>query len=192
MSSKPTRSLNAVQAARASVTEKVRRNGGDGPGKQKQSGQRFKAQRPPGRSRSSPAQKRATTQQQKTAATADSAARSTHVIVARVDPVSVLKLSALFYLCLCLALFIAGVLLWTGARASGLVANVESFMDELGFTDFRLQTGQLLGASALASVVLVVAGSTANLLMALLYNLIGDVVGGLKVVLNQDREKPKG
>lgn len=192
MSSKATRSLNAVQAARASVTEKARRHGGTGASKPGASRQAPKAYARSAVNRSVPARNRSTTGGKKTKTTVEGSARSTHVVVSRIEPISVFKLSALFYLTLCLALFTAGVLLWTAAEASGLVGNIESFMDELGFTDFRLQTGQLLGASALASVVLVAAGSTANLLMALLYNLLGDVVGGVRVVLRQDREKPKG
>lgn len=97
----------------------------------------------------------------------------------------------LFYLSLCLALFIASVLLWAGANAIGLVGNVEGFLDEIGFTDFRLRAGPLLIASALISVVLVFVGSLANFLMAVLYNLIGDVVGGVKIVLTEDPETPR-
>jgi hypothetical protein len=129
--------------------------------------------------------------QQRKTATRPEAPRSTKVVIDHIDPISVLKLSVLFYLSLALALFIAGVLLWTVARSSGLVANIEGLIADVGFTDFQLRTSPLLGASALASVVLVVTGSLANLLMALLYNLIGDVVGGLKVVLVQVKDSPK-
>ncbi len=192
MSSKAARSLNAVQAARTSVAEKVRRNPGSVSGKQGGSKQRSKTQPRPKAEGPSGPPNRTTPGKQKVSPAGAAATRSTNVVVARVDPVSVLKLSALFYLSLSLALFIAGVLLWTAARAVGLIANIEALVADVGFTDFRLQANQLLGASALASVVMVVAGSVANLLMALLYNLIGDTVGGLKVVLVQSREKPKG
>lgn len=220
MSSKVTRSLNAVQAVRASVTEKVGRDaagpkpekagpeksgpeksgpGKSGPAKSGSSGSRPKPQRG-GAGSGQPAKKAtptarlagmATSKRRQKGPSAPAAARSTKVVIARVDPFSVLKLSVVFYLSLALALFVAGVILWTVARSSGLVANVESLVADVGFTDFRLRTGPLLGASALASAVLVVTGSLANLLMALLYNLLGGVVGGLKVVLVQVRDKPK-
>lgn len=119
-------------------------------------------------------------------ATAGKGRRSTGVVLRRVHPPSVLRVSALFYLGVSLALFIAGVLLWVGANVIGLVGNVEGFMDEIGFTDFRLRPTPLLLASALISVILVVTGSLANYLMAVLYNLIADVVGGIKVVLTED------
>ena len=121
-------------------------------------------------------------------ATAGKGRRSTAVVLRRVHPASVLRVSALFYLGVSLALFIAGVLLWVGANVIGLVGNVESFMDEIGFTDFRLRPTPLLLASALVSVVLVFTGSLANYLMAVLYNLIADVVSGIKVVLTEDPE----
>lgn len=126
----------------------------------------------------------------KSATTAEKgkAPRSTGVVLTRIQPASVLRISILFYLSLCLALLVAGVLLWLGATSIGLVGNIEGFMDEVGFTDFRLRGRPMLFASMLAGLVLVVAGSLANYLMAVLYNLIGDVVGGIKVVLTEDHE----
>lgn len=115
--------------------------------------------------------------------------RSSKVVLRRVRPASVLKVSVLFYLSLALTLFVAGVLLWLGANAVGLIDNLEGFMDEVGFTDFRLQPGPLLAASLAGSIILVIAGSLANVLMAVLYNLIGDVVGGVRIVLTEDTER---
>ena len=122
------------------------------------------------------------------AATAGKGRRSTGVVLRRIHPTSVLRVSVLFYLGVSLALFVAGLLLWIGANVIGLVGNIEGFMDEIGFTDFRLRPTPLLLASALISVILVVTGSLANYLMAVLYNLIADVVGGIKVVLTEDPE----
>jgi hypothetical protein len=110
------------------------------------------------------------------------------VVLRRIRPLSVLRVSVLFYVSLSLALFVAAVLLWLGASAVGLIDNLEGFMDEVGFTDFRLRAGPLMVASLAGSVILVVAGSLANLLMAVLYNLIGDVVGGIRIVLSEDTE----
>ncbi len=119
------------------------------------------------------------------------APRSTRVTVRHIDPRSALRVSALFYLSMSLALFVAGALLWTGANAVGLVDNIESFMDEIGFTDFQLRTGQFLKASLIVGFVLTLGGSAANLLMAVLYNLLSDTFGGVKVVLGEDHPGPK-
>lgn len=117
--------------------------------------------------------------------------RTSKAVLRRIDPVSVLKVSVLFYLSLCIALFTAGILLWAAAHAVNLITNLESFMADVGFADFRLDGTQLLRALAIAGAALVVAGSVANLLMAALYNLISDVVGGVKVLLVEDDAKPK-
>ncbi len=116
--------------------------------------------------------------------------RTTRVVVRRVGPLSVLKVSALFYLSLGLVLLVAGMLLWAGAHAVGLIANVESLMGDIGFTDFRLEGGQIMRAWLIVGGVLVVGGSIANVLMAVLYNLLADVVGGVKLLLGEDRTGP--
>ena len=104
---------------------------------------------------------------------------TSRVVVRRVDPWSVLKVSILFYLSVCIVLLVAGVLLWAAASSAGVVDNIESFMDAIGFTGFRFLPGQILRGAALGGLVLVVAGTFANVLLAMLYNLIGDVVGGV-------------
>lgn len=116
--------------------------------------------------------------------------RTSRLVIRRLDPWTVLKVSILFYLSLCIVLLVAGVMLWLGARSIGVIGNVESFMDSIGFTDFEFRAGQILRGSALGGMVLVVAGTFGNVLMATLYNLINDVVGGLKVTLAED-ERPR-
>lgn len=112
--------------------------------------------------------------------------RTTRAVVRRIDPWTVLKVSLLFYLAMFVVLMTAGVLLWTAARSAGVVDNVESFMDSIGFTDFRFLPNRILRASFLGGLVMVVAGTAGNVLMTVLYNLISDVVGGLTLTLTDD------
>lgn len=112
--------------------------------------------------------------------------RLSHVVLKHVEPWSVLKLSLLFYLCVCLALLVAGVALWLGASAAGIVDNVESFFQDAGFEDFTFSAGQLLRGFVLGGLILVVAGTVANMLLAALFNLMSDVVGGVRVTLAED------
>jgi hypothetical protein len=114
--------------------------------------------------------------------------RVSRVVLRRVDPWSVLKVSVLFYLSVCIVLLTAGVLLWVGARSVGVIENVEGFLDQIGFTDFQFVPGQMLRGAALGGVVLVGTGTFANVLMAVLYNLINDVVGGIRVTLAEDED----
>ena len=112
--------------------------------------------------------------------------RTSHVVLKRVEPWSVLKLSLLFYLCVCLALLVASVALWLGASAAGIVGNVESFFQDAGFEGFEFSAGQLLEGFAIGGLILVVAGTVANMLLAALFNLMSDVVGGVRVTLAED------
>ncbi len=114
------------------------------------------------------------------------AVRTSRVVVRRVDPWSVLKVSIFFYLSVCIVLLVAGVLLWSAASSAGVIDNVESFMVEIGFDGFRFLPGQILRGAGLAGMVLVVAGTFANVLLATLYNLIGDVIGGVRLTLAED------
>jgi hypothetical protein len=112
--------------------------------------------------------------------------RQSHVVLRRVEPWSVFKLSLLFYLCLSLALLVAGVVLWVGASAAGVVGNIESFFQEAGFENFEFSAGQLLRGFTVGSLILVLAGTVANMLLASLFNLMSDVVGGVRVTLAED------
>jgi len=112
--------------------------------------------------------------------------RTTRVILRRLDPWSVLKLSLVYYLAVFLVILVAGVILWGGAEALGVIGNIESFMVDIGFEDFRFIPGQLLGGVALGGLVLVVAGTVANVILCALFNLMGDVTGGLRMTLEED------
>lgn len=103
-----------------------------------------------------------------------------------VDPRSVAKLSAVFYLCACAVLLVAGLVLWIGAVATGVVGNVESFFRDAGFDGFRFAPVQLFRAFALMGLVLVAAGTAANVLLAMLFNLMTELVGGVRVTLSED------
>ena len=116
--------------------------------------------------------------------------RTTRVVVRRVEPWSVLKLSLVYYLAVFLVVLVAGVLLWAGATSIGVVENIESFMVDIGFQDFRFIPRRILGGVALGGLVLVVAGTVANVIMCALFNLMGDLTGGLKLTLQEDVPRP--
>lgn len=52
--------------------------------------------------------------------------------VRHIDPWSVLRISLLFHAALFLIICVASALLWTGARASGTLDNLESFITSVG------------------------------------------------------------
>ena len=116
------------------------------------------------------------------------AARSQRVLLRRVDPWSVFKLALIFYLTLCLVLLIAGALLWAGAAIAGVVENIERFIEDIGFADFQFSPARILQAATATGLTLVVGGTLGTTLLAVLYNLIADVSGGVRVTLTEDLE----
>ena len=53
---------------------------------------------------------------------------------------------------------------------------------------FKLQANVILAYSAVGAGVLVLLGTGANVLMALLYNLISDVIGGVQVIVLEETD----
>ena len=117
--------------------------------------------------------------------------RTTRVFLRKLDAWTVLKLSLVYYLALFVVILVAGVLLWAGASAAGVVGNIENFMVDIGFENFKFLPSKLLGGVALGGLVLVVAGTFANVLMTALFNLMSDVVGGLRLTLQEDPDLPR-
>ncbi|MEY2403053.1 MAG: hypothetical protein QOD38_604 [Acidimicrobiaceae bacterium] len=109
-------------------------------------------------------------------------ARKVKRIVRHIDPWSVLKLSLLFYACLFVVLMVAGTLLWNLAGAAGTISSIESFVKDIGaFKTFSFSGGTIFRASFLAGLILVIAGSGLNVLLTVLFNLISDLVGGIRI-----------
>lgn len=178
-------------------------------------------------------------------------ARKVRRVVRHIEPWSVLKISLLFYAALFLIVSVASVLLWSVARASGTVDNVESFITSVGgfgncepingeapvttttlpgagstapadqldptgtdttlpedlgsgaapapgenedcragevlVGEFKFEDARIFQAFALGGIVLVLAGSAANVVLVLLFNLMSDLTGGVRVtVLEED------
>jgi hypothetical protein len=91
----------------------------------------------------------------------------------------------------CVVLLVAGIVLWVGASAAGVVENVESFFQDAGFDGFKFSAGVMLRGFAVGGLILVVAGTIANLLLATLFNLMSDVVGGIRVTLGEDLRRKR-
>jgi len=105
-------------------------------------------------------------------------------ILRHVSPWSVLKVSVLLSISLWIVLLMASVILWTLARDAGLLSNVESFWAEATGKDSVAWDGEVLFRSAtMAGGVLAVAGVGFAVLLAVLFNLICDLTGGIRYTL---------
>lgn len=108
------------------------------------------------------------------------------VVVRHVAPVSVARLAVVFSLCGWAAGMVALTLLWLVASGFGVIGNVESFLQDVGFDGFQFVPMKLFGAAALAGLVTVAVGTSIAVGLALLFNVISGAVGGLHVTLADD------
>lgn len=98
-----------------------------------------------------------------------------------------LRFSLVFYACMLVVALVAGVLLWAAASTTGVIDNVERFVKELfALESFRINGGLIFRSTLLGGAVLVLLGAGANVLLAVLYNLTSDVVGGVEVVVLEE------
>jgi len=117
-------------------------------------------------------------------------ARRVRRTVRRFDPWSVLKVSLVFYVCGYIVAMVAGVLLWN--LGSGAVDNIESFIKDYGtFEVFEFKPDVILRVSLLLGAIFVVVLTGLTVLAAVLFNLISDLVGGIRVVvLEEESARP--
>ena len=120
-------------------------------------------------------------------------ARKVRRLIRHIEPWSVLKISLIFYFCLWIITLISGVILWNMAVSSGTIDNVENFIEELFALDsFDFNGEQIFRATAVGGLVLVVAGSGFTVLMAVLFNLISDITGGMRMtVVEEETARPR-
>ena len=107
-------------------------------------------------------------------------------VLRKIDAWSVLKVSALFHVTLTAVLLLAGVLLWAVGSSVGAVSSIERFMRSIGFEGFTFVGSQLLRGFVAFGLVLVVLGTGVSVLVAVVYNLITDVVGGVHYVVFEE------
>jgi hypothetical protein len=121
-------------------------------------------------------------------------ARKTHRLVRHVEPWSVLKISLIFFFCIWVILLTAAVLLWQVATSSGIIDNVENFIEDIFALEegsFAFEGGQMFRAYAVGGLVMVVAATGFTVLLAVLFNLISDLTGGVRVtVVEEETARP--
>ena len=111
-------------------------------------------------------------------------ARKVRRILRHVSPWSVFKFSLFFYLCVWLIVLIAGVILWRVGQEAGAIENVETFYAKAtGEITFELDGRSVFRAAASAGFILVLAGTAFTVMMALLFNLITDLTGGVRMTV---------
>ena len=113
--------------------------------------------------------------------------RSGRRVIRSVDTWSVLKFSVLLYGSLLVVALVASILLWMVAVSVGVIDNFEDFVLELlALQTFSLSPVRLFSGLAVGGLMLVVLGTGVNVLVAVLYNLASDIVGGIEVTVVEE------
>ena len=114
-------------------------------------------------------------------------ARKVRRVVRHIDPWSVLTFSVLFFLCLFAALLLASVLVWNAAVAAGTIENIESFIREIGdYQTYEIKGDVVFRAAMVIMGILTLAASVMVVLLVVVFNLISDLVGGIRVTVIEE------
>jgi hypothetical protein len=125
-------------------------------------------------------------------------ARRIRVQIRRVSPLSVLKVSLIFYACLLIVVLVGVAILLMILDAIGVLEPVESFIGDFGFGTtvgqrgeaqavFEIDMGWVMRTLFLIGTISFALWAAFTMFMALLYNLIADLVGGVEVTLVERR-----
>jgi len=91
-----------------------------------------------------------------------------------------------FHFVLYLTLLLTGVLLWNVANATGTVDNVERFMESFGWESFEFKGGEIFHQAWILGLFAVVGLTGLAVLMVSIFNLITDLVGGVRVTILEE------
>jgi Transmembrane domain of unknown function (DUF3566) len=107
-------------------------------------------------------------------------------VVRHVDPWSVFKIAIVAMLLIYVIVLVAGVLLWNVANATGTVDNVERFFESFGWASFEFNGGEIYHSAWTAGLFLVIGFAGLTVLAATMFNLITDLVGGVRFTVLEE------
>jgi hypothetical protein len=114
--------------------------------------------------------------------------RKARVVLRKVEPWSVFKISFFFYLCVMVVILGAMMILYAILGAIGALDSLTRLIRDL-FADqsFEIHGGWLFSRGLSIGLALVVLWTLINVFIVFLYNLLSDVVGGIEVTLSERR-----
>jgi hypothetical protein len=102
-------------------------------------------------------------------------------VVRHIDPWSAFKVGALFSFAAYVVGLTAGVLLWRVADSTGTLGNVERWFTQFVWETFEMKVDEVFAAARTIGLFLSIALTGLIVLLATLFNLVSDVIGGLRV-----------
>ena len=114
-------------------------------------------------------------------------ARKVRRVIRHIDPWSVLTFSVVFHLVVLGSLFVAGLILFVVANWFGIVDSFEEIMKNMGgYKEYDLQLLPMARAMAIFSAIMVLVSSILLVLLTVIFNLISDLVGGIRVTVVEE------
>ena len=107
-------------------------------------------------------------------------------VIRDIDPWSVFKVGIIFHAALYLVVLVSSVLIWNVANSTGTIDNVERFMESFGWDSFSFDGAQLFRSVGLIGIFLAILGTGLWVLAAVVFNLVADLVGGLRVTVLEE------
>lgn len=107
-------------------------------------------------------------------------------VLRHVDPWSTFKIALLFSGVAYVVSLTSGVLLWRVADATGTLANVERWFTQFGWETFELQGDEIFRQAWIIGLFGVVFATGAAVLLVTLFNLVSDIVGGVRVTVLEE------
>jgi hypothetical protein len=102
-------------------------------------------------------------------------------VLRHIDPWSVFKVAAIFSLATYVSVLTSGVLLWRVADSTGTLANIERWFTQFGWETFELKGDDIFSAAWVIGLFVAVGTTGFAVLSATLFNLVSDIVGGVRV-----------
>lgn len=112
-------------------------------------------------------------------------------VVRHVDTWSVFKVSMVFSVFFYAVALVSGVLLWQVAYATGTIDNVQKFFEGFGWATFKFNGGQIYHNAWIAGLFVAVGMTGLAVLMATLFNLITDLVGGIRLSVLEEEVRTR-
>lgn len=112
-------------------------------------------------------------------------------VVRHVDTWSVFKVALVFNAFFYAVALVAGVLLWQVAYATGTIDNVEKFFEGFGWETFNFNGGQIFHNAWIAGLFVAVGLTGLAVLLATMFNLITDLVGGIRLSVLEEEVRPR-
>jgi len=120
-------------------------------------------------------------------------------LIRHIEPWSVLKIGLVFYLCVWGMSVIAFSMIWGAASDAGTIQKFESFIEQLfALETFEFNAEQIFRIFILGGLVMVVGGTAITVVLVVVFNLISDLMGGIRITVIEEetavrrRKKPLG